>query len=48
LRLIRSSGVSAFDDEALRAVRNAGRFPAAPQGLTDASYSFTLALTFRP
>ena len=48
LRLTRSSGTPAFDEAALRAVRKAGRFPAAPDGLTRASYSFTLSLAFRP
>ncbi|MBN2631673.1 MAG: energy transducer TonB [Rhodobacteraceae bacterium] len=41
-----SSGNAALDQAALRAVRSAGRFPAAPKGLTDASYSFTLPITF--
>lgn len=48
LRLTRSSGVAAFDSAALDAVRRAGRFPAAPDALTGASYTFTLSLAFRP
>lgn len=41
-----SSGHAALDEAALRAVRAAGRFSAAPQGLGQASYSFTLPMTF--
>lgn len=41
-----SSGNRAFDKAALKAVRRAGRFPKAPNGLTKAQYSFTLTLTF--
>ncbi len=48
LRLIRSSGIPAFDQAALAAVHRAGRFPAAPDGLDEASYAFTLSLSFRP
>lgn len=48
LRLTRSSGVAAFDAAALNAVRRAGRFPAAPTELSDASYRFSLSLAFRP
>jgi protein TonB len=48
LKVIRSSGVAAFDTAAVRAVKRAGRFSAAPKELTDASYSFTLSLTFKP
>ena len=48
LRLMRSSGIAAFDQAALAAVQRAGRFPAAPDGLTEASYAFTLSLSFRP
>jgi len=43
----RSSGVPALDEAALSAVRRAGRFPAAPDGLTDASYGFSLPIRFR-
>lgn len=42
----RSSGNAALDAAALGAVRKAGPFPAAPQGLGKASYSFSLALKF--
>lgn len=48
LRLTRSSGVAAFDRAALSAVRRAGRFPPAPEGLDLALYSFSLSLSFRP
>lgn len=41
-----SSGVAAFDQAALRAVSSAGRFPAAPDELTESSYSFTLQINF--
>ncbi|MCR9127280.1 MAG: TonB C-terminal domain-containing protein [Rhodobacteraceae bacterium] len=46
--LVRSSGNPGFDDAALRAVHRAGRFAAAPAGLSRESYSFTMALNFRP
>ena len=42
----RSSGHNALDKAALRAVKAARRFPAAPNGLTNSSYSFTLAMQF--
>ncbi|RYG90751.1 TonB family protein [Loktanella sp. IMCC34160] len=42
-----SSGNPALDDAALTAVRRAGRFPAAPAGLTDPSYGFTIPIRFR-
>ncbi len=42
-----SSGSQALDRAALDAVRRAGRFPAAPQGLTKASYTFRVPMTFR-
>ncbi len=42
----RSSGHAALDQAAIAAVRAAGAFPAAPKGLTDASYSFTLPMSF--
>lgn len=41
-----SSGHPALDAAALRAVRAAGRFAAAPKGLDAASYSFTLPISF--
>ncbi|AOZ68710.1 hypothetical protein LPB142_04755 [Rhodobacter xanthinilyticus] len=42
----RSSGHAALDQAALEAVRRAGRFPAAPAGLTRASYDFSLTIQF--
>ncbi|OOY17795.1 TonB family protein [Thioclava sp. DLFJ4-1] len=42
-----SSGHAALDRAALDAVRRAGRFPAAPQGLSKPSYSFSLPMAFR-
>ncbi|MFN3722291.1 MAG: TonB family protein [Paracoccaceae bacterium] len=42
----KSSGNAALDQAALRAVQAAGRFPAAPAGLKDASYTFTLPMKF--
>lgn len=47
VRVTRSSGIAAFDRAAVDAVRRAGRFPAAPDGLTRARYDFALALNFR-
>ncbi|WP_157973463.1 TonB family protein [Tropicimonas sp. IMCC34043] len=44
----RSSGNAALDQAAIAAVRQAGRFPAAPKGLTDASYRFSLPIRFDP
>jgi protein TonB len=44
--LRKSSGNAALDRAAVQAVKRAGRFAKAPKGLTKASYSFTLALTF--
>lgn len=46
LSLAGPSGHRALDQAAVRAVRAAGRFPAAPQGLTKPSYTFTLAMRF--
>lgn len=46
LRVGRSSGKAAFDRAALTAVKRAGRFPKAPQGLNNASYTFSLPLKF--
>ncbi|MFT7594708.1 MAG: protein TonB [Paracoccaceae bacterium] len=48
LRLAKSSGVTAFDQAALSAVRRAGRFPKAPGALTDPTYTFSMSLTFKP
>ncbi|ODR95236.1 hypothetical protein AUC70_05945 [Methyloceanibacter stevinii] len=42
----RSSGNSALDRAAMSAVRGAGRFPAAPKGLTNSSYSFSQSIRF--
>ena len=41
-----SSGNAALDRAAVAAVTRAGRFPAAPKGLDEASYSFSLPITF--
>jgi protein TonB len=41
-----SSGHAALDDAALRAVRAAGRFPAAPAGLSQPTYNFSLPISF--
>ena len=43
-----SSGNAALDGAAVKAVKAAGKFPAAPKGLSDASYSFTLPMKFQP
>ncbi|MRU14969.1 energy transducer TonB [Roseovarius sp. A21] len=45
--IARSSGNSALDKAAMRAVRAARRFPTAPNALTKSSYSFTLAMQFK-
>lgn len=42
----RSSGNAALDEAAIKAVRAAGKFPSAPKGLNEASYSFTLPMRF--
>ncbi|WP_439137142.1 TonB family protein [Roseicyclus sp.] len=47
LGVARSSGDQALDEAALSAVRRAGRFPAAPDALREASYAFTLPIRFR-
>lgn len=47
VRVATGSGSAALDAAALDAVRRAGRFPPAPASLTDASYSFTLPISFR-
>lgn len=41
-----SSGQGNLDQRAVQAVKSAGQFPAAPAGLTDASYSFRLPIRF--
>ncbi len=46
LALASSSGHPALDQAALRAVRSARRFPAAPKGLSQPNYSFTLQMQF--
>jgi protein TonB len=45
--LVGSSGSAALDRAALDAVRRAGRFPAAPNGLAKAAYVFRVPMTFR-
>ncbi|MGR3462924.1 MAG: TonB family protein [Roseovarius sp.] len=42
----RSSGHAALDQAALRAVKAASRFPTAPGGLRQSSYTFTLKMRF--
>lgn len=42
-----SSGNSALDAAAVKAVKSAGKFPKAPKGLAEASYSFTLSISFK-
>ena len=42
----KSSGVVALDQAAVVAVKRAGSFPAAPQGLANSSYSFNLPVNF--
>lgn len=44
--IVASSGNPALDEAAIKAVRTAGRFPAAPEGLPQDSYSFTLPMRF--
>ena len=46
VRLIRSSGDADIDQAAIRAVQRAGRFAAAPKGLGDDAYDFSLSLSF--
>lgn len=47
VRVSRSSGNPAFDQAAINSVKRAGRFPAAPKGLTNSSYNFTVTLTYK-
>jgi protein TonB len=47
LSVARSSGNAELDRAALSAVQRAGRFPAAPAGLSEASYGFSLPIRFR-
>ncbi|WP_319826268.1 energy transducer TonB [Thalassovita sp.] len=42
----RPSGNTALDRAAVQAVQRAGRFPAAPQGLSGASHGFNLSIRF--
>lgn len=44
--VVSSSGHPALDQAALNAVQSAATFPAAPKGLADASYTFTLPMKF--
>lgn len=44
--LTKSSGNAALDRAALEAVKRAGRFPAAPPGLTSSVYTFALPIQF--
>jgi len=44
--LATSSGNAALDAAALEAVRRAGRFPAAPKGLSEPAYAFSLTIRF--
>ncbi|MCE8421210.1 TonB C-terminal domain-containing protein, partial [Rhodovulum sulfidophilum] len=47
VRVVRSSGNARLDGLALAAVRQAGRFPAAPAGLGDGARSFSLEVRSR-
>lgn len=47
VRVAQSSGNPAFDQAAVNSVKRAGRFPAAPKGLTNSSYNFTVTLTYK-
>ncbi|GAA6200454.1 TonB family protein [Aquicoccus sp. SU-CL01552] len=42
----KSSGNASLDKAAVSAVRRAGRFPKAPDGLTKAAYTFTITMAF--
>ncbi|MFV0360374.1 TonB family protein [Tropicimonas sp.] len=42
----RSSGIAAFDQAAIQAVRRAGRFPSAPAGLPGNAHNFSVTLVF--
>ena len=46
-QITKSSGVAAFDQAALSAVKRSGRFAKAPKGLTKASYSFRFSIKFK-
>lgn len=43
-----SSGNAALDQAAVKAVTSVGTFPAAPMGMTEASYTFTLPMKYAP
>jgi protein TonB len=43
----KSSGNPALDQAAISAVQRAGKFPAAPKGLTGAQHSFSLSIAFK-
>lgn len=45
-RVVKSSGVAAFDAAALAAIARAAPFPPAPKQLTDGSYTFALSMRF--
>ena len=47
LGIAQSSGQPALDAAALKAVKSAAPFARAPKGLTAASYSFSLPITFK-
>jgi protein TonB len=47
LGIAQSSGQPALDAAALKAVKSAAPFARAPKGLTEASYSFSLPITFK-
>lgn len=44
--VLRSSGNAAFDQAAMQAIRSAGRMPAAPSGLNEASRTYDLPMAF--
>lgn len=46
LALVKSSGNPVLDEAALKAVRAAGKFPAAPQSLPGDGFTFTLPMSF--
>lgn len=46
LAIANSSGHRVFDQAALKAVQSVRRFPAAPEGLSASSYSFTVPMLF--
>ncbi|WP_417244076.1 TonB family protein [Celeribacter sp.] len=46
--IAQGSGNPVLDQAAVAAAKSARRFPSAPKGLTQASYSFSISLKFRP